>query len=89
MARNPKIDWDRIVELIVGLSDYRVDDRIDDLIYGCANQAAEDNRNVGRMAALLAGLPVSVPANTINRLCGSGMDAIWPVGSLPSCPAKR
>jgi acetyl-CoA acyltransferase len=49
---------------------------IDDLFYGCANQAGEDNRNVGRMAALLAGLPVEVPANTINRLCGSGMDAV-------------
>ncbi|MFC0254294.1 3-oxoadipyl-CoA thiolase [Massilia consociata] len=49
---------------------------VDDLFYGCANQAGEDNRNVGRMAALLAGLPQEVPANTINRLCGSGMDAV-------------
>jgi acetyl-CoA C-acetyltransferase len=49
---------------------------VDDLIYGCANQAGEDNRNVGRMSALLAGLPVDVPAATINRLCGSGMDAV-------------
>ena len=49
---------------------------VDDLIYGCANQAGEDNRNVGRMAALLAGLPVDVPANTVNRLCGSSLDAI-------------
>ncbi|GJL81399.1 MAG: acetyl-CoA acetyltransferase [marine bacterium B5-7] len=49
---------------------------VDDLYYGCANQAGEDNRNVGRMSALLAGLPVSLPAATINRLCGSGMDAI-------------
>jgi len=49
---------------------------IDDVVLGCANQAGEDNRNVGRMAALLAGLPVSVPGVTINRLCGSGMDAI-------------
>jgi acetyl-CoA acyltransferase len=49
---------------------------VDDLIYGCANQAGEDNRNVARMAALLAGLPVSVPGTTINRLCGSGMDAV-------------
>ena len=49
---------------------------IDDLYYGCANQAGEDNRNVARMAALLAGLPVDVPACTVNRLCGSGMDAI-------------
>jgi 3-oxoadipyl-CoA thiolase len=49
---------------------------IDDVIYGCANQAGEDNRNVARMALLLAGLPVSVPGSTINRLCGSGMDAV-------------
>ena len=49
---------------------------VDDLHYGCANQAGEDNRNVGRMALLLAGLPEAIPANTINRLCGSGMDAI-------------
>ena len=60
MARNPGVDWARV----------------DDLLYGCANQAGEDNRNVGRMAALLAGLPQDVAANTINRLCGSGMDAI-------------
>lgn len=49
---------------------------IDDVIYGCANQAGEDNRNVGRMSALLAGLPTSVPAATVNRLCGSGMNAV-------------
>ena len=49
---------------------------IDDIFYGCANQAGEDNRNVARMAALLAGLPVSVPGATINRLCGSGLDAV-------------
>ncbi len=49
---------------------------IDDLIYGCANQAGEDNRNVARMSSLLAGLPVSVPASTVNRLCGSGMNAV-------------
>ena len=49
---------------------------IDDLVYGCANQAGEDNRNVARMSALLAGLPVSVPGVTVNRLCGSGMNAI-------------
>ena len=60
MERNPKADWSKI----------------DDLIYGCANQAGEDNRNVGRMAILLSGLPVSVPGTTINRLCGSGMDAV-------------
>lgn len=60
MERNPKADWSQI----------------DDLIYGCANQAGEDNRNVGRMAILLSGLPISVPGTTINRLCGSGMDAV-------------
>ncbi len=49
---------------------------VDDLIMGCANQAGEDNRNVGRMAALLAGLPIDVPGTTVNRLCGSGMDAV-------------
>ncbi len=49
---------------------------VDDVLWGCANQAGEDNRNVGRMSALLAGLPYSVPANTINRLCGSSLDAI-------------
>ena len=60
MQRNPKVDWARV----------------DDLIYGCANQAGEDNRNVARMSALLAGLPTDVAATTINRLCGSGMDAV-------------
>ncbi|MFS8046147.1 3-oxoadipyl-CoA thiolase [Rhizobium sp. BR 314] len=60
IARNRSVDWDAI----------------DDVIYGCANQAGEDNRNVARMAILLAGLPISVPGTTINRLCGSGMDAI-------------
>ena len=50
-------------------------DAIDEVFFGCANQAGEDNRNVGRMSVLLAGYPVSVPANTVNRLCGSGMDA--------------
>ena len=49
---------------------------VEDVIYGCANQAGEDNRNVARMAALLAGLPVAVPGATVNRLCGSGMDAV-------------
>jgi len=58
--RNSKIDWDQI----------------DDLIFGCANQAGEDNRNVARMAALLAGLGEKVPGTTVNRLCGSGMDTI-------------
>ena len=60
MARNAKVDWGRV----------------EDVIYGCANQAGEDNRNVARMAALLAGLPVTVAGATVNRLCGSGMDAI-------------
>jgi acetyl-CoA acyltransferase len=60
MARNAGVDWDRV----------------DDVILGCANQAGEDNRNVARMAALLAGLPVGVTGATINRLCGSGMDAV-------------
>ena len=60
VARNPKVDWAAV----------------DEVIYGCANQAGEDNRNVARMAALLAGLPDSVPGATVNRLCGSGMDAV-------------
>ncbi|EKF45171.1 TPA: 3-oxoadipyl-CoA thiolase [Acinetobacter nosocomialis] len=60
MQRNPSVDWKQV----------------DDVIYGCANQAGEDNRNVGRMSALLAGLPYQVPATTINRLCGSSLDAI-------------
>ena len=60
MARNTGIDWNAV----------------DDVIFGCANQAGEDNRNVARMSALLAGLPVSITGTTINRLCGSGMDAI-------------
>ena len=58
--RNPGVDWKAV----------------DDLVYGCANQAGEDNRNVGRMSLLLAGLPEAVPAATINRLCGSGMNAV-------------
>ncbi len=60
MQRNTSVDWERV----------------DDVIYGCANQAGEDNRNVARMSSLLAGLPVAVPGGTVNRLCGSGMDAI-------------
>ena len=60
MERNPQVDWKRV----------------DDIIYGCANQAGEDNRNVARMSGLLAGLPIEVPGTTINRLCGSGMDAV-------------
>ncbi|MDR7457935.1 MAG: 3-oxoadipyl-CoA thiolase, partial [Armatimonadota bacterium] len=49
---------------------------LDDVVFGCANQAGEDNRNVARMAVLLAGLPVSVPGQTVNRLCGSGLQAV-------------
>ncbi|TCP16440.1 3-oxoadipyl-CoA thiolase [Simplicispira metamorpha] len=60
MERNPQVDWAAV----------------EDIIYGCANQAGEDNRNVARMSGLLAGLPVQVPGTTVNRLCGSGMDAI-------------
>ncbi len=60
MARNPHVDWQAIT----------------DVIYGCANQAGEDNRNVARMSALLAGLPLEVPGGTVNRLCGSGLDAL-------------
>jgi acetyl-CoA acyltransferase len=60
MARNPNVDWAAVA----------------DVLYGCANQAGEDNRNVARMAALLAGLPIDVPGATINRLCGSGLDAV-------------
>ncbi|HPD93809.1 MAG: 3-oxoadipyl-CoA thiolase [Rhodobacter sp.] len=60
MERNAGTDWSAV----------------DDVIYGCANQAGEDNRNVARMAVLLAGLPVGVPGSTVNRLCGSGMDAV-------------
>jgi acetyl-CoA acyltransferase len=60
IARNPGVDWAAV----------------DDVVYGCANQAGEDNRNVGRMALLLAGLPETVPGTTVNRLCGSSLDAI-------------
>ncbi|TDH58838.1 3-oxoadipyl-CoA thiolase [Dankookia rubra] len=60
MARNPGVDWEAV----------------EDVIYGCANQAGEDNRNVARMALLLAGLPANIPGSTVNRLCGSGMDAV-------------
>jgi acetyl-CoA C-acetyltransferase len=60
MVRNPHADWEQVT----------------DVFYGCANQAGEDNRNVARMASLLAGLPVGVPGATINRLCGSGLDAV-------------
>ena len=60
MARNKSVDWSAV----------------DDVVFGCANQAGEDNRNVARMALLLAGLPKEIPGSTINRLCGSGMDAV-------------
>jgi 3-oxoadipyl-CoA thiolase len=60
MARNPQVDWAAV----------------SDVIYGCANQAGEDNRNVARMSSLLAGLPLELPGATVNRLCGSGLDAI-------------
>jgi len=60
MVRNPQVDWEAVT----------------DVIYGCANQAGEDNRNVAHMSSLLAGLPVSVPGATVNRLCGSGLDAL-------------
>ena len=63
MARNRRVDWERV----------------DDVVFGDANQAGEDNRNVARMAALLAGLPVEVPGTTMNRLCASGMDAVGTV----------
>ena len=60
MERNAAVDWDAV----------------DDVVFGCANQAGEDNRNVARMSLLLAGLPIGIPGSTVNRLCGSGMDAI-------------
>src|SRR5580692_12532378 len=60
IERNSAVDWSAV----------------DDVIYGCTNQAGEDNRNVGRMALLLAGLPEGIPGTTINRLCGSSLDAV-------------
>jgi acetyl-CoA acyltransferase len=69
IERNPQVNWSEV----------------DDLYYGCANQAGEDNRNVARMSGLLAGLPTSVPAVTINRLCGSGMDAIGTAARAIAC----
>ncbi len=69
MARNPKVDWQAV----------------SDVIYGCANQAGEDNRNVARMAALLAGLPIEVPGATVNRLCGSGLDALGSAARAIRC----
>ncbi|MBM7062930.1 3-oxoadipyl-CoA thiolase [Pseudomonas sp. UL073] len=67
--RHPQLDWSAI----------------DDVIYGCANQAGEDNRNVAHMASLLAGLPVSVPGTTLNRLCGSGLDAVGSAARAIRC----
>src|SRR6185295_11251094 len=69
MARNPKVDWAAL----------------DDVLYGCANQAGEDNRNVARMGLLLAGLPVDVAAATVNRLCGSGMEAVGQIARAIKC----
>ncbi|MBV1788662.1 3-oxoadipyl-CoA thiolase [Marinobacterium sp. D7] len=69
MRRNPDLDWSLI----------------DDVIYGCANQAGEDNRNVARMSSLLAGLPLSVPGSTLNRLCGSGLDAVGSAARALRC----
>ncbi|HUG72886.1 MAG TPA: 3-oxoadipyl-CoA thiolase [Steroidobacteraceae bacterium] len=69
MQRNPKVDWQAI----------------SDVLYGCANQAGEDNRNVARMAGLLAGLPVEVPGATINRLCGSSLDALGSAARAIRC----
>src|SRR5499425_1158053 len=72
VERNPSVDWGAL----------------DDLVYGCANQAGEDNRNVGRMALLLAGLPKEVPGTTINRLCGSSLDAVATASrAIKSCEA--
>ena len=65
MARHPRLDWSAL----------------DEVVYGCANQAGEDNRNVARMALLLAGLPETVPGQTLNRLCASGLDAVGAAGS--------
>ena len=69
MERNPNVDWSAV----------------DDVAMGCANQAGEDNRNIARMALLLAGLPVTVPGNTLNRLCGSGMDAVGSAARAIKC----
>ena len=69
VQRHPALDWDAL----------------DDVVYGCANQAGEDNRNVARMALLIGGLPVTVPGTTINRLCGSGMDAVGTAARAIAC----
>jgi len=73
MARNPNVDWAVI----------------DDVILGCANQAGEDNRNIARMALLLASLPETVPGSTVNRLCGSGMDAVGSAARAIKCGETR
>src|SRR5438105_4166878 len=69
IERNPAVDWDAL----------------DDVIYGCVNQAGEDNRNVARMALLLAGLPQTVPGATVNRLCGSSLDAVGTAARAIRC----
>jgi len=69
MARNLRVDWAAV----------------SDVLYGCANQAGEDNRNVARMSSLLAGLPIEVPGATINRLCGSA----WMPSARPRVPSRR
>jgi len=69
IARHPQVDWSQV----------------DDVHYGCVNQAGEDNRNVSRMSSLLAGLPMNVPGHTINRLCGSGLDAVGTAGRAIQC----
>src|SRR5437899_3006208 len=69
VARNPNVDWSAL----------------DDVLLGCANQAGEDNRNVARMALLLAGLPKEIPGSTVNRLCGSSMDAIASAARAIKC----
>src|ERR1035438_9638188 len=73
MERNPAVNWAAV----------------DDVIFGCANQSGEDNRNVARMALLLAGLPQEVPGTTVNRLCGSSMDAVAIAAkAIKSCEAE-
>src|SRR5215467_7453477 len=69
MQRNPRVDWAAL----------------DDVIYGCANQAGEDNRNVARMALLLAGLPKDVPGATVNRLCGSSLETVAQAARAIKC----
>ena len=69
VGRNAVVDWSAV----------------DDVVYGCANQAGEDNRNVARMALLLAGLPKEVPGTTVNRLCGSSMDAVATAARAIKC----